>query len=423
MKEIKNVSKTVELDLCVSCGICKASCPKGAIDLVFSNGQYHPSISDECSNCGICISVCPGIEVNYNFLNNGIKKDYITGNVIKSYVCSAKDRYIRSISTSGGAVSVLIAALLKSGDYSGAFVLNYDGRDTSMAKLSYVNNQDEVIAAAKSKYIPASVENVIRNCTCKKDPVIVVGTPCQIYGIKKYFNYFGLNDSHVLYFGLFCDKVLNYNILQYYRDRFEGKNREIFKFNFRDKDNNEWPGDTKITFTNGEELTVNRNIRMALKKYFQLNRCLFCMDKLNKLADISFGDCYIPEKKSSLGNSNIIVRTEKGIDVIKNYSHILNIEEVNSLQIFLSQEIKKKKVNFLNAYLFAKKTGHCIYPNLTIKNLQIDTRIKIEYKIMREKLSYGKNLNNFNVINILLMYDNLRNISGHLVNKMIGAKQ
>ncbi len=421
MKKIRNVSKTVELDLCVSCGICKASCPKGAIDLVFSNGQYHPSISDNCSNCGVCVAVCPGIEVNYNFLN-GVKKDYITGNVIKSYVCSAKDTYIRSISTSGGVVSALIVALLECGDYSGAFILNYDGNDISPAKLSYANNPAEVMAAAKSKYIPASVENVIKSGTCEQNPVIVVGTPCQIYGIKKYFNHFKLNDSHILYFGLFCDKVLNYNILQYYKYKYEGKGRKIFKFNFRDKDKSEWPGDTKITFTSGEELIVNRNIRMTLKKYFQLNRCLFCLDKLNKLADISFGDCYIPEKKSNLGNSNIIVRTEKGLNVIKNHSDILNIEEVNPLQIFSSQEIKKKKVNYLNACLLARKTGHYIYPNLEIKNLHIDTRIKIEYKIMREKLSYGKNLENFNIINMLLIYDNLRNFSGHIVNKMIGAK-
>jgi len=40
---------------CVSCGMCAASCPMGAISL----GSDSITVSDECIGCGICASSCP----------------------------------------------------------------------------------------------------------------------------------------------------------------------------------------------------------------------------------------------------------------------------------------------------------------------------------------------------------------------------
>ena len=78
---------------------------------------------------------------------------------------------------------------------------------------------------------------------------------------------------------------------------------------------------------------------MNLKKYFNLNRCLFCFDKLNRLADISFGDCYIESKSDLKGKSTVIIRTKKGKEIFDNYSHLLTLEKENFETIWKSQKL------------------------------------------------------------------------------------
>ena len=56
---------TFNSDLCKSCGLCVAACPKGllVVDSSRLNAKgYNPvTISDEsaCSGCAICAKMCP----------------------------------------------------------------------------------------------------------------------------------------------------------------------------------------------------------------------------------------------------------------------------------------------------------------------------------------------------------------------------
>jgi coenzyme F420-reducing hydrogenase beta subunit len=68
---------------------------------------------------------------------------------------------------------------------------------------------------------------------------------------------------------------------------------------------------------------------MFCKRYFGLNRCLYCYDKLNNLADISFGDCYIKGKTDKEGKSNIIIRTGKGEQIFNRCSQLFYSETGN----------------------------------------------------------------------------------------------
>ena len=75
---------------------------------------------------------------------------------------------------------------------------------------------------------------------------------------------------------------------------------------------------------------------MKLKSFFQLNRCLFCYDKLNSFADISFGDCYIKEEKSFYGKSNVIIRTNIGKKIYEKYSYLFSYNKILLTQIIQS---------------------------------------------------------------------------------------
>ena len=60
-----NVKKTYDLNLCVSCEICKAICPVNAINIEYEDGNFVPRVKQKtCIDCNKCINVCPGIDID-----------------------------------------------------------------------------------------------------------------------------------------------------------------------------------------------------------------------------------------------------------------------------------------------------------------------------------------------------------------------
>ena len=46
----------VRKDLCVGCGLCTESCPRGAISLQFGQARIY---QERCNHCGFCLDACP----------------------------------------------------------------------------------------------------------------------------------------------------------------------------------------------------------------------------------------------------------------------------------------------------------------------------------------------------------------------------
>jgi colanic acid/amylovoran biosynthesis protein len=140
---------------------------------------------------------------------------------------------------------------------------------------------------------------------------------------------------------------MNFNILRYFEDTHKQPSEKLVKFEFRNKEKEGWPGDVKIVFDSDRKIFVDRKIRMALKQFFQLNRCLFCIDKLNNEADISFGDCYIKDKEDVFGKSDIIIRTLKGKALIEKYADLFCMEKDSIDRVMKAQAVKAKEKNYV----------------------------------------------------------------------------
>jgi coenzyme F420-reducing hydrogenase beta subunit/polysaccharide pyruvyl transferase WcaK-like protein len=388
--ENSNVMKTRELDLCVSCEICSAVCPEDAIPMEYKFGQFLPKIDcEKCKKCGLCLELCPGIDIDSLRLS---QKNIISdGSCLKSCTAYSNNFGIRKNSTSGGLITNLIIELIRNKEFDAAFVLDFDKFDGKPARLKATNNINEILKAAKSKYVPASVYNIIKSVRRKEDKkFIIVGTPCQIYGIKKFIKKFNISEENLLFLGLFCEKTLNFNIIQYFEDIYGKSNEKLVKLEFRTKEKHGWPGNSKIHFNSGKELIIDRGIRIQLKRFFQLNRCLFCLDKLNRLADISFGDCYIEGKSDFLGKSNVIVKTRKGKEVFDKYSHLFTLERESIEKIRESQHLMDKKDNIEYVKIFIKKDY--LYPD-TVFDYEINIQTAKRLLKLQRYINWGKNYN------------------------------
>jgi coenzyme F420 hydrogenase subunit beta len=359
----KNVIKTKQLDLCLSCEACVVVCPVNAISMKLEKGQFLPEVNLElCINCGNCLRVCPGIDLNpLNISKNESYLDFEKKKIKACYTTYSKNELIRKNSTSGGVVTSLIYELLKSKDYDGAFVLEFKNYDGEPVRLDLINNSEVLMSSTGSKYLPASIFHILKKI--KKDPnkkYIIVGTPCQFHSINKFLNYKRLDiKENLLFLGLFCDGTLNFNFINYIKQLYETENKKIQKFQYRSKEKYGWPGHSKIEFNTGRKYILKRDFRIFCKRYFVLNRCLYCYDKLNNLSDISFGDCYVEGKANKDGNSSIIIRSRKGEQTFKQYSHLFYNETEVFRKIVKSQNIplKAKKLEFNKSLYQKKKIG------------------------------------------------------------------
>lgn len=306
----------------------------------YTRGLFVPKIDDsKCTDCGLCLRLCPGMDIDPgNLRSRPFVTEHLYGPVLDSFIGHSNERTVVRNSTSGGLVTTLVVELLKRGEFDLAFVLEFDTFGGAPVRLKGTNEVTQVLKAAKSKYIPASVFEVIKAVRKRRDGrFIVVGTPCQFNGITKFLQENGTSPDQILFLGLFCDKTLNFNLLDYFEKGYGRKSERLAKFEFRTKERRGWPGDLKLSFDSGREMILKAKQRMQLKPFFQLNRCLFCLDKLNVSADISFGDCYIENRTSVHGKSSVIVRTEKGKGVFDRYSHLFTLERIDVREIGKSQ--------------------------------------------------------------------------------------
>jgi len=388
------VKKTRNLDLCVSCEICAAACPENAITMEYENGQFLPKVDDEnCIECGLCIEICPGIDIDPLGLRHekAVSDDMFGGHCLESYTAYSNDWRIREISTSGGLITNLAVELIKNKEFDAAFVLALDKFDGKPARLKPTAEIDDIFNAAKSKYVPASVYEVIKNLKVRDGRrYIIIGTPCQIAGIKKFAKKFNISEKELLFLGLFCDKTLNFNIIRYFVDIYGKRGEKLVKFEFRTKDKYGWPGNSKLLFDSGRELIVDRSVRMELKRFFQLNRCLFCLDKLNRMADISFGDCYIEGKGDFNGKSSVIIRTEKGREVFDKYLCLFSLERENVSTIMSSQHIVEKRDSLEYAKLLIKRYN--LYPDVSLE-METDNKVLRKLSAAQKHIRWGQKYN------------------------------
>ncbi len=416
------MSRTVEIahsnNICISCGICKNVCPKSCITYKREKGLFQPLIDNsKCIDCGLCSKVCPGLNMSFNYSQ---PIDAVYGFVKKSYNAWSRNEECRYKSASGGVISTIISELILNDIYDSAFVVDtYDYSSQVLTKRitkQDITDGDFYNSVPKSRYLPVSHENLISYIKKNRDEkVIIIGTSCALQGISKAINTLNLDREKYLLVGLFCDKVYNYNIYQYYDDNFfDGKN--LSSLHFKNKESGGWPGNMKLFFDDDTTEYLDKSERIKTKDFFMPERCLYCIDKLNIYADISLGDNYTNINSSEKGSNSVIIRTELGEKIWNYVSNAIEYCPVDITEIHKAQYLDGRVNNLYFAELKSRKI------NKKNKNkIQLISNVKgnknmFEYEyawknkllLLSQGISYSKNYslskNKFSFINKLLYY-------------------
>jgi coenzyme F420 hydrogenase subunit beta len=250
------------------------------------------------------------------------------------------DQEIRSKASGGGIVSALLISALQKGLIDGAIVVKIDEEDITCAKFVIAENKDQVLEAAQSKYILAPISAVLKQIKSKKGKFALVGLPCQIHAIRKLQasgpKWYSEKIRYLI--GLFCGSSLRKDFIDYILSILDLRKENVKELHFRYR-RNPTTSSLSVVTKDGKRFFIDRKDYSFLFYLFAREACVYCSDHTNESADVSVGDMRpFPIDSPNYKvveplQSVIVVRTEKGAELLKNASDCIKLSnyDVNDL--------------------------------------------------------------------------------------------
>ena len=313
-----------EKKFCTGCGMCEAVCPTNSIKLQKNkNGFFYPHILEGCIQCKKCQKLCPS------------NIDYYEKTYCGAYMVWHKDKDVLLKSSSGGAFAALATVVLESKGY----IIGCAYNDEWLAEHILISSKSDLIKLHKSKYMQSDFRNVYKLVDeyANGHPILITGTPCQIAGIKGFFN--NNVPDNVFLCDLICHGVQSPHVykeaLNYLEKKYNSKTTYV---DFRSKDR-PWSKacNAIIKFQNGKKIKKRANdilIGIAfLRNYSLRDSCYNCKYKnISRVGDITIGDFWdirndkkFLKENGDYGYSTIICNNKKGLKLFNDSKKNLNV--------------------------------------------------------------------------------------------------
>jgi coenzyme F420 hydrogenase subunit beta len=298
----------IDADRCVQCGVCVAACPTDSIGI---GEDDLPELVKMCTGCSLCWDFCPRGGLQYESTwkitggSNG-KSIEGMGHVEESYTARVRRR-IDGVQD-GGFVSALLISLLEAGEIDGALLARESATERWKGEAFLATTPEEVRACAGSFYNQTLALGHVDFDGHDLPPnprIAVVGTPCEIEGIKAMqARPWTWGSSKVeaitLTIALLCTKSFNYEKLML---------EEI-----RDKRSVDLDSVGRVDVIRGKMIVQDLEGATIFEEPIRdfhgaaLKGCDECADFMGHAADISVGSV-----GSADGYSSVLLRSEEGL--------------------------------------------------------------------------------------------------------------
>ena len=261
--------------------------------------------------------------------------------VLKVYACYNTDTEVRLSSSSGAVFSSLAEFVL---EHQGVVYGVRMSEDCYSAEFTRVVDDAELIKLRGSKYLQAKVGNTykqVKDDLLADKLVLFSGTGCQVNGLKAFL---GKEYSNLLCVDVICHGAPSPALWREYAKYQEEKNGGKLKsINFRCKDDS-WTDFGMKEILDGipqretKKLYISKDadayMKMFLRDYCLRPSCYECTAKKVKTSDLTIADFWginnvAPDMNDGKGTSLVLVRTNKGNDILKEISDCLKIKEVS----------------------------------------------------------------------------------------------
>ena len=304
----------IETGKCVYCGACSAFCA----NIKYDSEKEVPIEDGSCEDAntcrdgyGLCYNICPKTEIKQipiNLLDKwvfGKEQDKILGHYIKIISAKVSDSAREKLPSDAGPITALLWTAMEEGLIDASIVT---GKDENLKPFPMVaESQNDLFKSIGYKPSQSPTLSLIGDAINKGFvDIAVVGTPCQIQGLRKLQNHprfdYEAYDLVSLAIGTFCfgtfyNKLLDDIFKEYDINANEIQAIEHDRNNFKMK---------ILANSSTKEIPLNYVYDKSIR-----NACFACSDYTASFADISVG-----EVGSEDGWKTLIIRTEKGKQII-----------------------------------------------------------------------------------------------------------
>ena len=331
----------IDADRCVQCGVCVAACPTDSIGI---GEDDLPELVKMCTGCSLCWDFCPRGGLQYEATwkisgsGNGHRGNGL-GHVEESYTAKV-DPAIEGVQD-GGFVSALLISLLENDEIDGALLARESETERWKGEAFLATTPAEVRECAGSFYNQTLALGHVdfKGYDLPPNPrIAVVGTPCEIEGIKAMqARPWTWGSSKVeaitLTIALLCTKSFNYEKLML---------EEI-----RDKRNVDLDNVGRVDIIRGKMIVQDLEGETVFEEPIRdfhnaaLKGCDECADFMGHAADISVGSV-----GSEDGYSSVLVRSEEGLAAFEHVRDSLLTRPLDKPQALDKLDALDKRVAF-----------------------------------------------------------------------------
>jgi coenzyme F420 hydrogenase subunit beta len=262
-----------------------------------------------CFSCGVCYNQCPLTtfsvgEAESKIFGRPREKGEELGVHRGYYVARSTKSDVLNVAQDGGVVTSILDYALKSGKVDCSVVSGTREDSPWKPWPMAVTTHDDLIKSAGSKYTPSPVLYGLTPAVDRygKHKIAVVGTPCNIWGIRKmqifHHRLFNSKLAEAIKFtiGIFCLEAYDYaKLFGYIQD--QGIDPKIIsRFEIREG---------RFLVNIGEKKVIDVPVKDL--KALARECCHHCTDYAADLADISVGGVGCQH-----GSSIVILRSEEG---------------------------------------------------------------------------------------------------------------
>ena len=304
----------IKKDDCTGCMMCLNMCPTNCITISYDmEGFACPTVdSGGCIGCEICIANCPVLHCSVKYEPK------------EAYAVQAKDWRNLKNSASGGIAYILCENAITNGGT--AYGAAYD--DNLRVIHIRAENQQQLLSQQGSKYVQSDFSNiynqVLWDCKSGKQ-TIVIGTPCQISGLR---NFLKKDFDNLLLVDLICHGVPSPRLFVKYL-RWKASTLRVprlLDYRFRDKSRG-WGtnyiavGNNRIKCGAAMEEPYYADFKLGYSFRESCYRCQYACNE--RMGDITIGDFwgienYHPEIDCDItkGVSCILLNTSRGLNAL-----------------------------------------------------------------------------------------------------------
>lgn len=316
---INRIEDVVRNHLCTGCGACAAAAPQafGMTDVAASGRRPLVIRQVTRREQADALAVCPGVAATRPQMpeqaDPAMAREW--GPILESWEAHAADPSVRHNSSSGGAVTALSVFALEQQNFAGVAHIKANPESPIFNIATVSRNPADVIAAAGSRYAPASPCESLKEIAQSSGTYAFIGKPCDVEAASRLARLDAkLADKIGLTISIFCAGTPSLNGTKALLARLGVNDPEqVQSLRYRGAG---WPGTMAAVLKSGEEtpgISYAEGWGDILQKHRQW-RCHVCADHTGEHADLSIGDPWDRPSNdlNEAGRSLILVRSERG---------------------------------------------------------------------------------------------------------------